>query len=375
MFEINEFDLLCEEVQKCDKCARMCGSQRVLNRSAGALNSDIMFIGEAPGRLGADSSGIPFHGDKAGHNFEELLNFARLDRSKLFVTNSVLCNPRDENGNNSAPSRMEIQNCVDHLNEQIRIINPKIVVTLGSVALEATKHISPHTYTLKESVRSANRWFNRILIPLYHPGQRAMLHRSMANQRSDYQFVSDQLRNVNKNVTPKKQYGQTSESVTSVVEYILKMRGSVSYFAIHKFFYLIEYRNFLKTGNRLTNAYFVRQKDGPYCTDLHIQKLKKSIPKLIIKTHKNGSIIISKDNITLFTIPTFDDDVINSETASLIDEVLEKYGNQNMSKLKHSVYLTRPMRNILFVEKAEGLNLYNSPIDFNINPLHLMISQ
>jgi uracil-DNA glycosylase family 4 len=176
MFDVNEFDALCDKVQKCVKCPRMCDSQRVLNRSGGSLNADIMFIGEAPGRLGADNTGIPFHGDKSGHNFEELLEFAKLDRSRIFVTNAVLCNPRDEEGNNSTPTKIEVQNCADHLAEQIRIINPKVVVTLGATALESTRFTSPHTLVLREAVRTGNEWFNRILIPLYHPGQRAMMH-------------------------------------------------------------------------------------------------------------------------------------------------------------------------------------------------------
>ena len=68
-----EFDTLCREVQSCERCARMTGSARVLSGAAGHLDSRIMFVGEAPGRLGADNSGIPFHGDTAGHNFEQLL--------------------------------------------------------------------------------------------------------------------------------------------------------------------------------------------------------------------------------------------------------------------------------------------------------------
>jgi uracil-DNA glycosylase family 4 len=67
------FDALCGQVIACQKCDRMKNSARVLSRVAGPIDAKIMFIGEAPGRLGADNSGIPFHGDKAGHNFEELL--------------------------------------------------------------------------------------------------------------------------------------------------------------------------------------------------------------------------------------------------------------------------------------------------------------
>ena len=95
------YDTLCAQVQGCRKCYRMNESARVLSRAAGRIDAKIMFIGEAPGRLGADSSEIPFHGDKAGHNFEELLEFAGLTRASVFVTNAVLCNPRDASGNNA----------------------------------------------------------------------------------------------------------------------------------------------------------------------------------------------------------------------------------------------------------------------------------
>src|ERR1700722_9261259 len=92
----SQFDALVSEVNACRACPRMSGSQRVLSRAAGQLDARVMFIGEAPGRLGADGSGIPFHGDKAGNNFEELLERVGLTRYAIFVTNAALCNPKDE---------------------------------------------------------------------------------------------------------------------------------------------------------------------------------------------------------------------------------------------------------------------------------------
>src|SRR4051812_33858855 len=102
------FDHLVQDVRGCDLCKRMRDSKRVFGRSAGPLSANIMFIGEAPGRLGADETMIPFHGDRAGENFERLLGQAGLDRYSIFVTNAVLCNPRDEKGNNAPPTRLEI---------------------------------------------------------------------------------------------------------------------------------------------------------------------------------------------------------------------------------------------------------------------------
>ena len=68
-----EFRQLTADVKACTKCARMLNSERVFGPSCGTPEAKIMFIGEAPGRLGAESSSIPFHGDQAGHNFETLL--------------------------------------------------------------------------------------------------------------------------------------------------------------------------------------------------------------------------------------------------------------------------------------------------------------
>lgn len=361
IFKNNDFDQLCLEVRTCVKCERMCNSQRVLNRSGGSLSAEILFVGEAPGRLGADDSGIPFHGDKAGHNFEELLEFAKIDRSKIFVTNAVLCNPKDEKGNNSTPTKVEIQNCSNFLKKQIEIINPKIVVTLGATSLESTRNIENHNLTLKENVRTTNKWFNRILIPLYHPGQRALMHRSFANQRSDYQFVSEQNRRINKISKTSKIYGMSGFDVTQIVREILRLCNTIDYFKLHKIFYLVEYAYFNKYKHRLTDAYIVRQKDGPYCTNLHYQKIKKSIPEAVIK-EKNNVLYISYASDLFSTRHEIDECI-----GGVIEDTIKKYGNLTNSEIKTKVYLTMPMRVLLKIEQREKINLYNAPIIFELN--------
>ncbi len=361
LFENSEFDSLCAKVQACIKCDRMCGSQRVLNRSGGSLYADIMFIGEAPGRLGADNSGIPFHGDKSGHNFEELLDFAKIDRSKIFVTNAVLCNPKDENGNNSTPTKQEVQNCATHLEEQIKILNPKIVVTLGSTALESTRYISHHNLILRDSVRTANKWFDRILVPFYHPGQRAMMHRSFANQRSDYQFVAEQLKRISRPAKKNSNVATINHDVISIIREILFNLNSVDYFKLHKLFYLIEYNYYKAYNERLTNAYIVRQKDGPYCTDLHFQKIKKALPEIQIKQVKGN--LVFNYSADIFTKETH----INGEIGDIIKQTLTKYGNLSNAEIKTKVYLTDPMKAFLRLERHDGVNMYNVPIQFNLS--------
>ncbi len=317
-----------------------------------------MFIGEAPGRLGADSTGIPFHGDKSGDNFESLLDFVGISREDVFITNAVLCNPKDIRGNNAPPNTNEILGCSSFLRQQIDLIAPAIVVTLGASALKASSLIEDHRLTLKNGVRSANYWYGRQLIPLYHPGQRAMLHRSMANQRSDYQFVADQVKRLG--LKPRKVRGRTKGSVAEVVKLVLGAEGFLSYFALHKILYLLEWSYMQDSGRRLTGAYFIRQKDGPYCTDLHVTKLKNSIPELQIRK-KNGTLYLS--------LP--EPDIFKSETRfrQLGDEVVQyigckthEFAGKTDADLKTRAYLTKPMKEILRQEKHNSKNMYNSPI-------------
>lgn len=187
------FDLLVESAGRCGLCTRMLGRTRVLSEKNGNIDSRILFVGEAPGRLGADRTGVPFQGDIAGQNFERLLCTAGLSRLDVFVTNSVLCNPRDEKGNNSPPTKREVRNCSIHLSILMDIIQPEIVVTLGRFALMALNSIESHSIELRRDVSKPVRWGRYILLPMYHPGPRSAVHRSPAEQGKDFSFLGDMM--------------------------------------------------------------------------------------------------------------------------------------------------------------------------------------
>lgn len=188
-----KFELLVENVNRCNLCARMCGRTRVLSEKNGNIESKIVFIGEAPGRLGADRTGIPFHGDKAGQNFEQLLQFAGLTRQQVFITNAVLCNPRDKNGNNSSPNKKEVQNCSVHLSILIDIIEPELIISLGQCALHSLHIIEAHRIKLRQDVRKPVKWGRYTVVPMYHPGPRAAIYRSIADQKRDFSFLVEIL--------------------------------------------------------------------------------------------------------------------------------------------------------------------------------------
>lgn len=352
------FDELVCEAKTCRQCKRMDDSIRVIGAGSGRIDAPVMIVGEAPGRLGADASAIPFHGDKAGENFEILLEQVGLTRHDCFVTNAVLCNPKDEKGNNATPTRVEVENCAKFLKSQIEIVDPKIVVTLGAQSLNALKLIQQHEITLAEGVRKSWNWNGRILIPMYHPGQRAMMHRSFLNQLADYKFLAETFFRMGRSKRSVKST-RTSENSAKIAKAIIEKCQTVSYFSLHKLFYLIEYEHFLHNNERITQSYIVRQKDGPYVTELNIKRLKKAIDQLEIwDTNKKLMLGLSG------TSPLFDDSELSREVKASVDRVIDKYGKYREDDLKRVVYLTTPMRKILRVEKKRKTSMFNTPIDF-----------
>lgn len=96
----------------------------------GNPDADIMFIGEAPGK-NEDLQGVPFIG-AAGRFLSQMLATIGLKREDIYITNVVKYRPPD----NRDPLPAEIEACRQWLHEQIKIIKPKIIVTLGRHAME-----------------------------------------------------------------------------------------------------------------------------------------------------------------------------------------------------------------------------------------------
>jgi uracil-DNA glycosylase family 4 len=315
-----------------------------------------MFVGEAPGRLGADRTAVPFHGDKAGDNFETLLSLAGLTRREVFITNAVLCNPRDESGNNAAPPKWVLQNCSENLARQISAVDPRIVVTLGSAALESSRLIEPHGLSLSSSVRSAHNWFGRKLIPLYHPGARAMIHRNFALQTADYYFVGEQVRRLGRS---SKRAGAKAKPLSSgwdVVLYVLAAVQECSLFRLHKTLYLIDVEAIRKTGSPLTNFFYIRQKEGPYCVELGSRWFKSHEDELRVTMRERRPWIVWQNGGLFQARPQLD-----RHRANIVDGVLATIRRLNDAQLKTKAYLTSPMKRSLREERS-GVGQLNRPL-------------
>jgi DNA polymerase len=189
------FDELANEAANCTRCPAMCGRSAVLSRLNGSPDARVMFIGEAPGRTGADRTRVPFSGDQSGANFDRFLNSIGLTREQIFITSAALCNPRTDSGANRKPTQKELANCSSFLRRTIELIDPRVIVTLGSVALEALKRIQYHELNLKESAAQIHSWQERVLVPIYHPSPQVLAsHRREAEQLRDYQIVAKAVR-------------------------------------------------------------------------------------------------------------------------------------------------------------------------------------
>src|SRR2546427_7058878 len=117
-----QFIRLAAEASACVECPAMCERAAVLSELNGPVNARVMFIGEAPGRKGADRTRIPFSGDQSAKNFERFLLSIGLTRAEIFITSAALCNPRKPSGANRRPSASEISNCSDFLHRTIALV-------------------------------------------------------------------------------------------------------------------------------------------------------------------------------------------------------------------------------------------------------------
>ena len=128
----------------------------------GSTNAKVMIIGEAPGK-DEDISGKPFVG-RAGKLLTEILSSINLERKDVFITNTVKCRPPE----NRNPHDDEIKSCSGYLDEQIKLINPKVIVLLGKIAAnrilnidEPISNLRGKKYFIKEN--------NIPIIVFYHP--------------------------------------------------------------------------------------------------------------------------------------------------------------------------------------------------------------
>lgn len=153
---------LLTQIDKAVRTCRGCRLWRTANHAVpgeGSARAEVMFVGEGPG-YHEDQLGRPFVG-RAGSLLDRLLAQNNLKRSEVYITNVVKHRPPD----NRAPMKDEVRACMPFILQQIKVINPAVIVPLGRSALE----IFVKDKTITESHGQPFRVGSRVYLPLYHP--------------------------------------------------------------------------------------------------------------------------------------------------------------------------------------------------------------
>lgn len=167
------------EAQDCTRCS-LSESRTQVVFGSGNADADLLFVGEAPGAE-EDRQGLPFVG-RSGELLTRLLGEVGISREDVFIANTLKCRPPD----NRDPLPSEIQTCRPWLDEQVCLIEPKVVATLGNFATKLLRN-DPTGITRihgrPEQVVLGGREVT--LFPLFHPAA-ALRSTSVADlMRSD----------------------------------------------------------------------------------------------------------------------------------------------------------------------------------------------
>jgi DNA polymerase len=148
-----------DELRACTACAELAATRTTVVIGTASPGARLVVVGEAPGAL-EDQTGIPFVG-RSGQLLDRLLAEAGLPRDQVAVLNTVKCRPPG----NRVPSREETANCRPWTTQQLALLDPELVVTLGLSA--ATWFLGKRTLSaVRGKVHEVD---GRRVLPTYHP--------------------------------------------------------------------------------------------------------------------------------------------------------------------------------------------------------------
>ena len=193
---------LFNSAQKCNRCYHNNDLKVPYFESRnGSKNIKIMFINERPGRVGPGESDLvsQFNNDPSARTFKYLLSLLKnINNKDIFITNSCLCYLPNIPVNEQHPNVEELKNCHYWLEKQIRIANPKLIITIGRKALESLRRLEKFkkskrlkNFNLKQNIGSIIDDTNPKIYPLYHTSRMGQIHRSLKKQEKDWSKINN----------------------------------------------------------------------------------------------------------------------------------------------------------------------------------------
>ena len=181
--EAERLEALATQIRSCVQCPLSATRTKAVP-GEGRPSARVMLIGEAPGRE-EDQRGQPFVG-AAGRFLDEMLAGSGVDRSALFITNTVKCRPE----NNRTPRKREVDTCTSlYLFEQIELINPALIMLLGSVATKKLLGVNSVNEVRGRVIEHNNRKY----LAGYHPAASFYREDMAENIRQDFALLRQEL--------------------------------------------------------------------------------------------------------------------------------------------------------------------------------------
>jgi DNA polymerase len=187
----SQLEALAAEILNCKKCD-LYKTRRKAVPGEGNPQSQIMFVGEAPGYW-EDDKGEPFVG-AAGKFLDSLLTIAGLSRGDAFICNVLKCRPPG----NREPAPNEIQACTPYLDGQIKIIQPKFIVTLGNYSTayifsKANLSFAGITQEHGKTYEASVLGLSVTIFPTFHPAAALYNAKYKEELTSDFQKLKGEL--------------------------------------------------------------------------------------------------------------------------------------------------------------------------------------
>ena len=178
-----------DSLRECQACRLASGRTQVVF-GTGNPDASIMFVGEAPGFY-EDRQGVPFVG-AAGKLLTELLESVALSRSEIYIANVIKCRPPQ----NRNPQADEVETCKPFLLQQIELIKPKLVCSLGNFAMQTLLGRKIGITKVRGQVFQLE---NFSLFPLLHPAAALHQRNLMSPLREDFQKLKEILDDLSQN--------------------------------------------------------------------------------------------------------------------------------------------------------------------------------
>ena len=181
-----------QDIRDCRDCP-LGASRTNAVPGAGPADARVMLIAEGPGK-NEDEQGVPFVGP-AGEFLDELLPLAQLGRDEVFITNMIKC----QAPGNRDPRPEEIAACNRHLERQLEIIQPELIVALGRFSLG---RFLPDEKTIGNARGKLRHRGGHFILPVMHPAAGLRRNEFRDSVIEDFEAIPETLRQIRENPPP-----------------------------------------------------------------------------------------------------------------------------------------------------------------------------